>query len=61
VRITHAASSFAPSFLTFDADACGSYLLYPLLDVISSRPVGTIYAEVPCVKVSSLSANNFHW
>lgn len=60
VRVTHAASSFSPSFLTFDANACGSYFLYPLLDVFSSRPVGAINAEVPGVRVYSLSANNLH-
>jgi len=60
VRVTHAASSFSPSFLTFDADACGSYFLYPLLDVFSSRPIGAINAEVPGVRVFSLSTYNFH-
>jgi hypothetical protein len=60
VRVTHAASRFAPSFLTLFIDTCGSHFLYPLLDVISSWPIGTINAEVPYFGVLCLSANNFH-
>jgi hypothetical protein len=60
VRVTLAAFSFSASFLTLDADACGSYFLYPLLDVFGSWPAGAINAEVPGVRVYFLSANNLH-
>jgi hypothetical protein len=60
VRVTHAASPLAPSFLTFTTDAEGSYFFYPLLGVSSGRPVGAVNAVVPYIRAVLLSAYDFH-